>query len=94
MHSEFMKAALEQARQALDMGEVPVGAVVVKDGEIIAAAHNLVERKADSLGAQQLPHTRSFPCALLPSRDVCSWLGPAPACLGSLPEPQLRASSP
>ena len=27
--------------------------------------------EADSLGAQQLPHTRSFPSALLPSRDVC-----------------------
>ena len=32
--------------------------------------------EADSLGSQQLPHTRSFPSALLPSRDVCSWLGP------------------
>ena len=50
--------------------------------------------EVDSLGAQQLPHTRSFPSALLPSRDVCSWLGPAPACLGSRPQPQLRASSP
>ena len=49
--------------------------------------------EADSLGAQQLPHTRSFPSALLPSRDVCSWLGPAPACLGSRTQPQLRASS-
>ena len=39
--------------------------------------------EADSLGAQQLSHTRSFPNAPLPSRDVCSWLGPAPACLGS-----------
>ena len=50
--------------------------------------------EADSLGAQQLPHTRSFPSAVLPSRDVCSWLGPAPGCLGSRPQPQLRASSP
>ena len=50
--------------------------------------------EADSLGAQQLPHTRSLPRALLPSRDVCSWLGPAPACLGSRPQPQLRAGSP
>ena len=50
--------------------------------------------EADSLGAQQLPHTRSFPSALLPSRDVCSWFGPAPACMGSRPQPQLRASSP
>ncbi|STZ75960.1 tRNA adenosine(34) deaminase TadA [Bergeriella denitrificans] len=36
----FMQAALAQARQAAALGEIPVGAVVVKNGEIIAAAHN------------------------------------------------------
>ena len=50
--------------------------------------------EADSVGTQQLPHTRRFPSALLPSRDVCSWLGLAPACLGSRSQPQLRESSP
>ena len=34
--------------------------------------------EAVSLGAQQLPHTLSFPSALLPSKDVCSWLAPSP----------------
>ena len=43
--------------------------------------------EADSVGAQQLRHTRSFPSTLVPSRDVCSWLGPAPACVASLPHP-------
>ena len=33
--------------------------------------------EADSVGAQQLPHTPSFPSALLPSKVVCSWLPPA-----------------
>ena len=50
--------------------------------------------EADSLGAQQLPHTRSFPSALLPSRDVCSWLGPAPACLGSAHSPSSGQAAP
>ena len=50
--------------------------------------------EGDSLAARQLPYTRSFPSALLPSRDVCSCLGPSPACLDSRPQPQLRASSP
>ena len=37
---------------------------------------------------------RRFPSTLLPSRDMCRWLGPYPACLGSRPQPQLRGSSP
>ena len=40
---EFMRLALLEAEKAYDMGEVPVGAVVVKDGEVISAAHNLRE---------------------------------------------------
>ena len=42
-----MGAALEQAQLAAVLGEVPVGAVVVVDGEIVAAAHNLRESTAD-----------------------------------------------
>ena len=37
---QFMRLALAQARLARDAGEVPVGAVVVHDGEILSAAHN------------------------------------------------------
>ena len=40
---ELMGAALEEARKAAALGEVPVGAVVAKDGEIISAAHNTRE---------------------------------------------------
>lgn len=39
-----METALEEARRAFDDGEVPVGCVIVKDGEVIARAHNTVER--------------------------------------------------
>ncbi len=39
----FMTAALEEAIIAYKLGETPIGAVVVKDGEIIAKAHNLRE---------------------------------------------------
>jgi tRNA(adenine34) deaminase len=38
--SAFMQLALDQARLAWAVGEVPVGAVVVKDGEVIAAGYN------------------------------------------------------
>ena len=40
---QLMQAALEEARADAALGEVPVGAVVAKDGEIIARAHNLRE---------------------------------------------------
>ena len=39
----YMREALNEARQAAEEGEVPVGAVVVKDGRIIARAHNTIE---------------------------------------------------
>ncbi len=39
----FMAEALREARLAADMGEIPVGAVVVKNGEIIGRGHNLRE---------------------------------------------------
>ena len=44
---QLMQAALEEARAAAALGEVPVGAVVAKDGEIIARAHNQTERLND-----------------------------------------------
>lgn len=43
MHNEFMKVAIDEAKKAAALGEVPIGAVVVKDGEIISRAHNLRE---------------------------------------------------
>jgi tRNA(adenine34) deaminase len=44
MSNPFMELALEQAKLAAQEGEIPVGAVVVKDGAVIAAAHNSRER--------------------------------------------------
>ncbi len=43
----WMHEALQEARAALNEDEVPVGAVVVKDGEIVAKAHNLSRQRND-----------------------------------------------
>ena len=40
---EFMKIAIDEAIKGKEKGEIPVGAVIVKDGEIIGKAHNLKE---------------------------------------------------
>lgn len=50
----FMLAALEEARAAYAEGEVPVGAVLVKDDVILARAHNECERRADATAHAEL----------------------------------------
>lgn len=45
--SRFMKMAMDEARAAFDAGEIPVGAVVVCKGQVIARAHNLTETLTD-----------------------------------------------
>lgn len=46
-HEYFMNQALKEAYKAYDLGEVPVGAVVVINNKIIARAHNLTEQLTD-----------------------------------------------
>lgn len=48
MDERFMQLALEEAREALALDEVPVGAVLVKQGKVIARAHNLCEAANDA----------------------------------------------
>ena len=45
---KYMKAALKEAQKAYNLLEIPVGAVIVKDGKIIARAHNQKETKNDT----------------------------------------------
>ena len=46
-HKRWMKVAIRQAERAFDDGEVPVGAVVVQDNQIIGRGYNQVERLSD-----------------------------------------------
>lgn len=47
LHETYMKEALKEARKALAKDEVPIGAIVVCEGKIIARAHNLTESLND-----------------------------------------------
>lgn len=44
-HKKYMKIALQEARKARDKKEVPIGAVVIKDEQLLARAHNLRESR-------------------------------------------------
>lgn len=54
MEDRWIKECLRQANRAFDAGEVPVGAVVVKDGKVIARAHNRVESLQDPTAHAEL----------------------------------------
>lgn len=50
----FMKIAIEEAKKAGSIGEVPIGAVVVVDGKVIAKAHNLRESEQTAIAHAEL----------------------------------------
>ena len=54
LDEEFMQEALLEAKKAFEKGEVPVGAVAVFKGQIIARAHNLVESSKDASAHAEL----------------------------------------
>lgn len=54
MDEKYMIEALREAKKALDLGEVPVGSVIVKDGKIIARSHNLIESEKSALKHAEL----------------------------------------
>lgn len=54
MHEEYMSKALDEAFKASLKDEVPIGCVIVKDGVIIARAHNLRETKQQSINHAEI----------------------------------------
>lgn len=85
---EPMKLALEQARAAADAGEVPIGAVVVKDGQVIASAHNAPRAQCDPTAHAEVLAIRAAAAALGQERlDGCElWvtLEPCAMCAGAI----------
>ena len=83
-----MRAALDQARAAAVAGEVPVGAVVVRDGVVIAAAHNVPRGGCDPTAHAEMLAIRAAANALGRERlDGCElWvtLEPCAMCAGAI----------
>ena len=94
MTESFMSAALDHARKAYDAGEVPVGAVIVKDNSIIASAHNLTETLHDPSAHAELLAIRAA-CEMLgsprlPECDLYVTLEPCPMCATALSFARIR----
>ena len=88
MHAKYMEIALAEARDAANKGEIPVGAVIVKDGEIIAKAHNNREATGDATGHAEVLAIREA-CRVLGGwhLEKCTLyvtLEPCPMCMGAI----------
>lgn len=82
MEKKFMKMALKEAKKAYEKLEIPVGAVIVKDGKVIAKAHNLKETKYDTTkhaeilaiqkASKKLESWRLLDCEMYVTLEPCS----------------------
>jgi tRNA(adenine34) deaminase len=90
----FMRAALRQAQQAGDAGEVPVGAVVVRAGHIIARAYNQVELLKDATAHAEMLALTEAEAAVgdwrLTDCDLYVTKEPCPMCAGALVHTRIR----
>ena len=94
LDTSFMKEAIAEARIAFDMGEIPVGAVVVKDNEIIGRGHNTREKDSDISGHAEINALKDA------SKHLGSWdlsgctiyvtLEPCAMCAGAILQSRLR----
>jgi len=88
MHEHFMRLALEEAEQALREEEVPIGAVIVHQGRVVARAHNQREQLRDptahaemiaiTQAAEALGSWRLEDCTLYVTLEPC------PMCAGAI----------
>ena len=85
---EMMHEALAEASAAMNIGEIPVGALITKDGKIIARGHNLRERTKDPTAHAEITVIRAAANALgdwrLTGCTLYVTLEPCPMCAGAI----------
>lgn len=95
MENLFMREALAEAEKALSIGEMPIGAVIVKDGEIIARGHNLRQTEHDATLHAEVVAIRKA-CELLKDWrledcDLYVTLEPCTMCSGAIINARMRS---
>lgn len=94
IHENFMRKAIAEAKKAYAKGETPIGAVIVKDGKVIARGHNLRETKKNALchaeiialnkACKKLGGWRLFQC------DMYVTLEPCLMCAGAIIQSRIK----
>ena len=91
---EYMLLALEEAKKAYDEGEVPIGAVIVKDDNVIAKAYNTKEKNKCSLDHAELSAIK-FACGKLDNwrligTTIYVTLEPCPMCASAIKQSRIN----
>ncbi len=93
-HNSFMERAMQEARLAYSKGEVPIGAVLVYEGELIATTHNLVEtNKNATQHAEILALEKAFAHIQnkrLSQCDLYVTLEPCTMCAGAIAHARIQ----
>ena len=94
-HEKYMREALKEARKAEDEGEIPIGAVVVCGGRIIARAHNQTETLHDPTAHAEMlaitAATNYLGGKYLPECTVYVTVEPCPMCAAAMAWAQTAA---
>lgn len=89
-----MKRALKEAKKAYKKGEVPIGAVVVKDNKIISKAYNQRETKQDPTGHAEIialkKASKKIKSWRLEDCDIYVTLEPCPMCAGAIIQARIK----
>jgi tRNA(adenine34) deaminase len=93
-HVTFMRAAIEEAEKAAAIGEVPIGAVIVRGGEIVGRGYNMRETKKDPTlhaemiaireASERLGGWRLIGCTLYVTLEPC------PMCAGAIVQSRIE----
>jgi len=90
----FMKMALREATTAADENEIPVGAIIVHNNEVIGKAHNQVERLHDATAHAEMIAMTQASSALedwrLQDCTMYVTLEPCPMCAGAIVQARLK----
>ncbi|MHB1033287.1 MAG: tRNA adenosine(34) deaminase TadA [Pirellulales bacterium] len=93
MHETYMRLAYREAEAAFDEGEVPVGAVIVHEGRVIASAHNQREQLHDPTAhAEMIAITQAAEALASWRLDACTLyvtLEPCAMCAGAIVQARL-----
>lgn len=93
-YNEYMKLALDEAKKTCISQDVPIGAVIVKNGEIIAVGHNEREAYGDSTAHAEIQAIRSACQKLggwhLDSCELYVTLEPCPMCMGAIVNSRIK----